>query len=256
MFVLLCEALLDFVSRYPLLFLGVCYLVLSIFVRRLLWGTTNKASLPLLFDYNRWCKRDPFVLLHQGFEDAVKKTAHRVKRSSRSKIIDHHDFAPLPGKVPVELRETSITDKKTGEIIGGSIQQSELTLCFVYDSELGWSVQGNRHSKTGFYALSGFCNRCGEAYWVETASNAPSVLVLVNMNHGGFHGEWLSSENKRGSYVNCLFEGNKVEPTKRNDFSDLTLFGMIREVLAELGAICFQRRRHRMDESKTLMQIV
>jgi len=194
--------------------------------------------------------------IRQGFDETVKATAARVRLDRKKQ---EGFTTPITGVFPVEQREYSVTDKKTGHTDGGSIQQSELNLVFRWEGEAGWSIRGTRHAKGFFHAIEeGFVSRNGTAYWVERGSNCYSVLSLVQFTSGTtFDGEWLTSLNEQGRYVNCLETAEKHPKTlpQQPNFKQMSFNEMLQQVLEELLVFLrFKSKRYRDD--RPLLQIV
>ena len=245
----------------------------------------------------------------KGFEREIQKHSTRIRKAavaasstaqaspllpSQSKIT-----CPLPGTFEVELREYGVTDKKSGDTLGGNITRSKLHLTFIEEEyygaasngTCGWKIRGSRRNHIGnigtdglpiiekstkstsgsFLAIEqGFLSPTGEAYWVERGSaSQPSVLAVVqftSMNSGseggtggceGFVGEFLSSENTNGRYVDCMEEHRRQQNETKHDgsshqcsnqqafmeFEDMSFASMVQGILDEFIKILLCKRR-------------
>ena len=246
-----------------------------------------------------------------GFESEIQRHSSRIRKGAtaltnttkNSPLLQKQTriVCPLPGTFEVELREYGVTDKKSGETIGGNVTRSKLQLTFVEEewygtnTPCGWKIRGSRHNHLGddadddydsvdkkvasssssgsFHAIEqGFLSPSGEAYWVERGCSAsqPRVLAVVQFTPSsgdetstgcrGFVGEFLSSENTNGKYVDCM-EEFRIEFEKENkaiagcdpseeqqylmDLENMSFAEMLRSVVEEFCSICLSKVRRR-----------
>ena len=156
------------------------------------------------FEHSRDARNISF---DKGFCASVQVVRNSVLESNKCTLSRVSEgFTLVPCTYTVIFKEHGIIRKKSGNVLyeGGEAKETTLLLTFA-KNDSGQAIRGTHVGGDQFYTIEeGQVSRTGDAYWIERGSNkqASRLCKIYFSSDGSFHGEWLSSNAKRGE---CMF---------------------------------------------------